>query len=106
MHINAVIGFQGFTSNQLTGVVSCSTSLMTDGQGQKANAAYFCVGGTSGSIRYRDDGGAPTSNTGMRLTSGAATPFLYQGDLYKVKFIADFVPGHADLQITYLQVAD
>lgn len=105
MRINSVIGFQQFTSNALTAAVSCSTALLIDAQGQKANAAYFSVGGSSGSIRYRDDGTAPTSNIGLRLSSGG-TPFLYQGDLYKVKFITDFVPGHADLSITYLQVAD
>lgn len=105
MHINASLAFQQFTSTVITTAVTLSTTLMKDVLGAPANAVYVSVGGSTGAVRYRDDGTAPTSNIGMRLPSGAA-PFLLQGNLQKLQFIADAVPGNADVNITYLQVAD
>lgn len=105
MRITKVIGFQQFTSNTLTAAVACSTALLVDSQGNKANAAVFSAGGSTGAIRFRDDGTAPTSNIGMRLPAGVA-PYFYQGDLYRILFIVDSVPGNADVNATYVQVAD
>jgi hypothetical protein len=106
MHINQVIGFQQFTSNALTGVQAVSTALLTDTQsGQKADAAVISIGGSTGAVRFRDDGAAPTSNIGMRLPTGSQ-PFLYTGDLHKIKFIVDSVPGNADVNIAYVKIND
>lgn len=106
MHINKVTGFQQFLSSALTAAVSCSTGLMKlTTTGDVANAAEISVGGSTGAIRFRDDGTAPTSNIGMRLPSGTA-PYLYQGDLHKLQFIVDAVPGNADVNVRYLVVSD
>lgn len=105
MRITKVINFQQFTSSAVTAVVAVSTALLTDPQGVQANAAIFSVGGSTGAIRFRDDGTAPTSNIGMRLPAGV-NPYFYQGDLHRLKFIVDSVPGNADVNATYVQVAD
>lgn len=106
MRITAVVGFQQFLSSALTAVVSASTALLQDIQrGIPANAAMISIGGSTGAIRFRDDGTSPTSNIGMRLPAGVI-PYFYQGDLQKLKFIADSVPGNADVNITYVQAID
>lgn len=106
MRITKITGFQQFTSNSIaTAALGVSTALLMDGQGQKANAAVLSAGGSTGAIRWRDDGTAPTSNIGMRLPAGVA-PYLYQGDLHKLQFIADAVPGNADVNVTYVNVSD
>ena len=107
MQINKVIGFQQFISSSLTSAVACSTALLKEIQsgGISANAAVFSVGGSTGAVRWRDDGTAPTSNIGMRMPAGVA-PYLYQGDLQKLQFIVDSVPGNADMNITYVRVSD
>lgn len=106
MRVTKIIGFQQFLSSALTAAVACSTSLMKHAQtGDPANAALVSAGGSSGAIRWRDDGTDPTSNIGMRLPAGVA-PYFYQGDLGKLKFIADAVPGNADVNITYVQAVD
>lgn len=33
------------------------------------------------SVRFRDDGTNPTASVGIKITAGAARPFLYRGDL-------------------------
>lgn len=106
MRVTRVINFQQFTSNTIaTTPTACSTALLTDAQGNKANAALFSTGGSTGAIRWRDDGTAPTSSIGIRLPAGVA-PYFYQGDLNRLLFIADSVPGNADVNVVYVQVAD
>lgn len=106
MHINRVIGFQNFTSQSLTSVVTVSTQLLTDTKtGERADAAVFSVGGSTGSIRFRDDGGVPSASVGMRLPS-TLQPYVYTGDLHKLQFIADAVAGNADLNIDYVKIND
>lgn len=104
MHVTKIVGFQQFTSNTLTAVVSPSTSLLITGQGIQANAAIISVGGSTGAIRFLDIS-APTSNIGMRLAAGTL-PYFYQGDIQNLKFIADAVPGNADANIQYVNVCD
>lgn len=106
MQVTKVIGFQQFLSSALTAVQSCSTALLVDAQsGSKANAAWMSVGGSTGAVRWRDDGTSPTSNIGMRMAAGTL-PYLYQGDLHKLRLIVDSVPGNADMNLTYVQVSD
>lgn len=104
MRVTKVTGFQSFTSAQLVAAVGCSTNLLTDGQGQKANAAFLSCNASSGAVRFRDDGTDPTVSTGLRVP-GATNPFLYQGDLGKIKFIAES-PGNPTLDVCYVNVSD
>lgn len=105
MQINNMVGFQQFTSQTLGSVLSCSTALLTDANGNKANAAEFSVGGTTGAIRFRDDGTAPTTIAGTRIPVGTL-PYLYQGNIHQLKFIADEIAGNASLAVRYLHVTD
>lgn len=106
MRVVSVIGFQNFASSALASAVACSSTPMSQAQtGVKANAAQFSVGGSSGAVRWRDDGTAPTGSSGIRIASGSL-PYLYQGDLQKLQFIADAVAGNADMNVSYVLVAD
>lgn len=104
MRVTRIIGYQSFVSSAIAGAVACSSSLLKDAQGNQANAAFFSCFATTGAVRYRDDGTAPTVSTGLRIPAGIA-PFLYQGDLGKIQFIAES-PGNPTLEISYVQVAD
>lgn len=53
----------------------------------------------SASIRYRDDGTAPTSSTGTPVTSG--TTFQYSGPLNFIQFIAQ--TGSPTLDVMYYE---
>jgi hypothetical protein len=106
LHVAQVVGFQQFTSDTLNAAKAVSTSLLTDQKsGAKANAAWFSVRGSSGGIRFRDDGTAPSATVGMHIPVGLV-PFLYQGDLHKLQVIGDTVAGNAEVNITYVLVAD
>jgi hypothetical protein len=104
LRVTKVVSFQKFSSTIITTAQAISSTLV-DGQGISANAAIFSVGGSTGAIRFRDDGTAPVSDSGMRLPAGTV-PYFYQGDLQRIKFIADSVPGNADVNATFVQVAD
>lgn len=104
MHINYITGFQAFTSQSLTAAQGVSTSLLKR-DGVFANAVEISVGGSTGAIRFRDDGTAPTASVGARLPAGLQ-PYLYQGDIHKLQFIVDTVAGNADVSMRYLQVGD
>ncbi len=103
MRVTRIIGYQSFASSAIASAVACSSNLLKDGQGNQANAAFFSCQSTTGSIRYRDDGTAPTVSTGLRIPSGIA-PFLYQGDLGKIQFIGE--AGNPTLEVSYVQVID
>lgn len=60
-----------------------------------ANLAVFCATGQN--ARMRDDGTAPTASTGLPLYVGI--PFTYDGELGKVKMIAE--TGTATVEILY-----
>ncbi len=105
MHVSKVIGFQQFTSTALGSAVAVSTALLTDVNGNKANAALISVYSTTGAIRFRDDGVAPTATVGMRLAANLQ-PYLHQGDLHKLQFIAAELAGNAEVNVTYVQAID
>lgn len=48
-------------------------------------------------VRWRDDGVAPTATVGMPLAAGQ--PFLYDGDLTKIRFIE--ATATAALNVSY-----
>jgi hypothetical protein len=105
MRITKVIGFQQFTSNNLGGVLAVSTALLADTSGNKANAALFSIRGSTGAIRFRDDGADPSATVGMHIPVGLA-PYFYQGNIASLKFIADTVAGNAEVNVTYVQAID
>jgi len=62
-----------------------------------ANFAIIRV--EASSVRWRDDGTAPTTSAGMLLNSTDATPLEYSGTLSAIEFIA--VSGSPILDIAY-----
>lgn len=62
---------------------------------QMANLAVICSTGQN--ARLRDDGTAPTASTGLPLVVNQ--PFTYDGQLDKVKIIAE--AGTATVEILY-----
>ncbi len=64
---------------------SSAQSLTASGIPTGANAAM--IQGETANVRWRDDGGAPTTSVGMILVSGQA-PVTYAGTLSALRFIA------------------
>lgn len=62
-----------------------------------AGAAFAEICVETASVRYRDDGTAPTASVGMPVTSG--TCFSYAGPLSAVQFIAQ--SGTASVSVSY-----
>lgn len=60
-----------------------------------ANEAY--IESDTAAVRYRDDGGAPTTSIGLTISANA--PFLYTGSLSALQFIA--VSGSPVLNIAF-----
>ena len=97
MNLKAVttcMGYQQITS------LSSATGLTVpprtpNGLNEKANFALIVAEGQS--VRWRDDGTAPTASVGMPLVVGV--PLQYDGDLNKIQFIEQ-VSG-AKLNISY-----
>lgn len=106
MHVAKVIGYQSFASSAILSAVGVSSEQLKDAQGNQANAVWISVQASTGAVRFRDDGTAPTASTGMRVPSGIP-PFLYQGDLQRLRFIAESSPGgNPTLELSYVQVID
>ena len=104
MHVARIIGYQSFVSSAIASAVGVSSNLLTDSQGNRANAVFISCHATTGAVRFRDDGTDPTVSTGLRVPSGIA-PFLYQGNLGKIRFVAES-PGAPTLELIYVQVVD
>jgi hypothetical protein len=71
------------TSNATT---SSSASLTSGGIPPGATMAVLQA--ETANVRYRDDGGAPTSGIGSLVVNGAFPPILYTGTLTALQFIA------------------
>ena len=63
-----------------------SSAAVTTG-GIPPGATMVTLQAETANVRYRDDGGAPTSAIGSQIASGL-NPFLYTGTLTKLQFIA------------------
>jgi hypothetical protein len=61
-------------------------------------ARIALVQAESADVRFRDDGTNPSATVGMTLKAGDP-PFVYDGDLSKVKFI--LVSGTPKLNVSY-----
>ena len=73
---------------QLTGIDAAAKTLA---QGAPAIAiptsqGYAVFVAEAQPVRWRDDGGAPTTTVGMLLTVGQ--PYVYSGPLSQIKFIS------------------
>lgn len=66
-----------------------------NGSNTKANFALIVA--ETQNVRWRDDGVDPTASVGMLLVAG--TPFQYDGDLSKIKFIE--TTASAKLNVSY-----
>jgi hypothetical protein len=64
-----------------------------------AAIAEICV--ETAGVRYRDDGTAPTSSTGMPVSSG--TCFQYGGPLNKIQFIQQ--SGSPTINVSYYKTS-
>ncbi len=80
------LGYQQITS------LSGSTGLTVP-----ADANYCMIVPETQSVRWRDDGTAPTASVGMPLDVGV--PLLYDGDLNRIRFIEQV--ASAKLSIAY-----
>jgi hypothetical protein len=69
---------------------SSGASLTAVGPPNGAN--FVLMQSEAQNIRWRDDGGSPTTTVGMLLNSTALVPTLYNGQLGKIQFI-DAVAG-------------
>ena len=103
MRIVRSIGYQSFTSNGLASVSPVSSELLTDSSGQKANAILMTAAGSSGAVRFTDNGTVPSATLGIRLAVGLS-PYLYLGNVGRTQFIIE--AGNASLDVAYVQVAD
>lgn len=60
-----------------------------------ARIAEIC--NETANARYRDDGTAPTTSTGMLIAAGAGVCFQYSGSLTAIQFIAVNTPTTLDV---------
>jgi hypothetical protein len=80
--ITSVMGYQQITSlSAATGLTVPNTTL--DGQSGTPTVAFIRVDAQS--VRFRDDGVAPTASVGFPLVPGDVLE--YDGDLKKIQFI-------------------
>lgn len=92
--ITTCMGYQQVAD--LSSAVGLTVPVRTpDGMTAKANFALIIA--ETQNVRWRDDGVDPTNSVGMLLVAG--TPFQYDGDLNKIKFIE--TTASAKLNISY-----
>jgi hypothetical protein len=81
---------------QLTSL-SASTALTVPTEANTGEPNYCLILAETQSVRWRDDGTAPTASVGMLLEPGV--PFAYDGDLNKIRFIE--VTASAKLNVSF-----
>jgi hypothetical protein len=80
-------GFQRITS------LSGATALTVP-----AGSSIAVIGCTTQNVRWRDDGTSPTATVGMLIRT-TDQPFIYRGDLGRLKFIE--AAASASLEVAY-----
>jgi hypothetical protein len=75
---------------------SSATGIPSDAQGHSPNIAVLQNGVASSSIRFKDDGSAPTSTLGLEIIPGVP-PYTYAGTLSALQFIAGTGSGILDV---------
>jgi hypothetical protein len=78
---------KGYTQQTVTTVASLT--LPSDKSGTAPN--FVMIVAEAQAVRWRDDGVDPTTTVGMPLAVGAT--LLYDGDLNKIRFIAQVAGG-------------
>lgn len=85
--VSQISGTPGGAGVYLLSTTSTSSSASLTSGGIPPNATTAALQAETANVRYRDDGGAPTSGIGVILVSGA-TPMPYNGTLSALQFIA------------------
>lgn len=81
--VTAAYGYQQITVLTASTGLTVPTVSNQTGIGGTPSVALIIVEGQS--VRWRDDGVAPTASVGMLLPVG--TVFMYDGDLTRIRFI-------------------
>lgn len=84
----------------LSTALSSATPLSSCSGGIPTGATMVLVTVETQNVRWRDDGTAPTTTSGMVIVHDSALlPWLYNGDLTKIQFIA--VTGSPVMDISF-----
>jgi hypothetical protein len=78
--------YQLNATNTASSASATSGGIPTDAQGHIPSMVVLYA--ETAAIRWRDDGGAPTSSVGMEIVSSTNPPFTYVGTLTALQFIA------------------
>jgi hypothetical protein len=96
-YVSQPLGYQQITTTQLGSAVGLTLP------GDNVISALITVEGPPGTdtVRWRDDGQAPTSTVGMLMNMGTTgdQPMLYSGNLGAIQFIK--AAGNPILNISY-----
>lgn len=82
-----ITGTTGVAGTYRTSVATTSSSASLTSGGIPASATSAYIVSEVASVRYRDDGGAPTTGTGNLVVFGAGGGVLYNGTLSALRFI-------------------
>lgn len=92
--ITSSLGYQQITS---LGSAQALTVPQRDPGGLACKATLALITPLTQSVRWRDDGVAPTASVGMPLAAGVT--LQYDGDLNRIRFIQ--ITASAELNICY-----
>jgi hypothetical protein len=92
--ITSCLGYQQITS---LATVQSLTVPTRDAQGMSVKPSLALITPLTQTVRWRDDGVAPTATVGMPLLAGVT--LQYDGDMSRIQFIE--VTASAELNIAY-----
>lgn len=92
--ITSIFGYQQITSLSSAQSLTVPTK---DIRGLAGTPTIAIITPLTQSVRWRDDGTAPTASVGMPLSAGSS--LVYDGDLTRIKFIEQ--TASAELNISY-----
>jgi hypothetical protein len=85
--VSQTSGTAGGAGVYVTSLATTSNSASLTSGGIPAAATMVSLQSETANVRWRDDGGAPTSSVGMEVISGLV-PMLYVGTIGNLQFIA------------------
>jgi hypothetical protein len=88
-YLGVPVGYQQIAAATLASATSLTVPV---------GARYALIQVDTASVRFRDDGTAPTAAIGVTLVNGIA-PMMYTGDLATIQFIA--LSGSPVLNVSY-----
>lgn len=86
--VSQTSGTTGGAGVYVTSAATTSSAASLTGGGIPPSATMAFLQAETANIRYRDDGGAPTTAIGNILVAGAGGQILYGGTLTAIRFIA------------------